>query len=171
MRQLFLYSIEMQLHKIMRFSALQSPDLNYCDAKDGGLDAVYPTWRRIMSANNGGRHPFLDDLTVDAELTSTVMRRAVSGRENIKKLIAAVDSLYKSQTPTFFGTFENRSLLQYAAELGNGKTLCGVAIIERNPDGGVPRVSVTFSPIDSAMSLAARLGSLLEQDLGPNVFL
>ena len=51
-----------------------------------------------MSASNGERHPFLDDLTADAELTSTLMRRAVTGRENIKKLIAAVGSLYKSQT-------------------------------------------------------------------------
>ena len=124
-----------------------------------------------MSASNGERHPFLDDLTADAELASTLMRRAVKGRENIKKLIAAVGSLYKSQTPTFFGSFEHRSLLQYDAVLGNGKTLHGVAVIERNPDGSVPRVSVTFSPIDAAMSLAARLGSMLEEDLGPDIFL
>lgn len=124
-----------------------------------------------MSTNTEDRHPFLDDLTGDAELTSTVMRRTVSGRESIKKLITAVGSLYKSQTPIFFGTVENRSLLQYDAELGNGKMLRGVAVIERNPDGSVPRVSVTFSPIDSALSLAVRLGVLLEEDLGRDVFI
>jgi hypothetical protein len=124
-----------------------------------------------MSITNGERHPFLDDLTADAVLTSTFLRRPVTGRENIKKLVAAVGSLYLSQKPTFYGHCDDRSLLQYQAELGNGKTIEGVAVIERNADGGVPRVSVTFSPLDSALSLAARLGSLLEQDLGTDIFL
>lgn len=124
-----------------------------------------------MSANHGERHPFLDDLTDDAELTSTLMRRPVTGRDNVKKLVAAVGSLYKSQTPTFLATVENRTLLQYEAELVNGRTIRGVAVIERNADGTVPRVSVTFSPLDSALSLAARLASLVEDELGQGIFL
>lgn len=124
-----------------------------------------------MSADHGERHPFLDDLTADAVITSTLMRGPVSGRDNVKKLVDAVGSLYVTQTALFYGHVDNRSLLQYEAELGNGKTIRGVAVIERNADGSVPRVSVTFSPIDSALSLAARLGSLLEQDLGKDLFL
>jgi hypothetical protein len=124
-----------------------------------------------MLANTDDRHPFLDDLTSDAVITSTLMRRPVSGRESVKKLVDAVGSLYVSQTPLFYGHCGNRSLLQYEAKLGNGKTIQGVAVIERNADGSVPRVSVTFSPIDSALSLAARLGSLLEHDLGEDIFL
>jgi hypothetical protein len=137
-----------------------------------GLESICDfLWRSTMSATSGERHPFLDDLTPDAELTSTVMRRAVAGRENIKKLIAAVGSLYKSQTPTFFGVVENHALLLYEAELGNGQVLQGVAVIDRNPDGSVPRVSVTFSPLEAALSLASSLGSLLEDELGKGLFL
>lgn len=124
-----------------------------------------------MSANTSERHPFLDDLTSDAVITSTLMRGPVSGRENVKRLVNAVGSFYVSQTPFFYGHCGNRSLLQYEAELGNGKRIQGVAVIERNADGSVPHVSVTFSPIDSALSLAARLGALLEQDLGKDIFL
>lgn len=124
-----------------------------------------------MSANRGERHPFLDDLTADAEFTSTVLRRAVSGRDNIKKLIAAVGTLYKSQTPTFMGAVDNRTLLQYDAELGNGQILNGVVLIDRNADGSVPKVNVTFSPLDAVVSLAARLGPLVEDDLGKGLFL
>ena len=124
-----------------------------------------------MSANKGERHPFLDDLTEDVELTSTLLRGSVTGRDNVKRLVAAVGSLYKSQTPTFLASVENRTLLQYRAELVNGRTIDGVAVIERNADGSVPRVSVTFSPIDSALSLAARLASLIEDELGRDILL
>jgi len=47
----------------------------------------------------------------------------------------------------------------------------GTAVIERNPDGGVARVSVTFSPLGSTLSLAGRLGGLLDKDLGEGLFL
>ncbi len=55
-----------------------------------------------MTEAKHDRHPFLDDLAPDAELRSTVLREPVFGREKIKRLVAAVGSLYKSQTPTFF---------------------------------------------------------------------
>lgn len=124
-----------------------------------------------MSDHNGDRHPFLDDLTADAVLSSTIMRRSVSGRENIKKLVAAVGSVYETQTPLYFGSLGNRSLLQYEAVLDNGKAIRGVAVVERNEAGGVEHVSVTFSPLDSALSLSARVGSLLERELGEGLFL
>ena len=124
-----------------------------------------------MSVNDSGRHPFLDDLTEDAVLTSTLLRRRVLGRENIKIVIAAVGRLYKTQTPKFFGTFENRNLLQYEAVLVDGHAIRGVAVIEHDPDGSVPRVSVTFEPIDSAMHLSGRLAEILQHDIGEGFFL
>jgi hypothetical protein len=124
-----------------------------------------------MSDGTHDRHPFLDDLTPDAELRSTVLREPVFGREKIKRLVAAVGSLYKSQTPTFFESAGARKLLQYDAELVNGLVVHATAVIERNPEGGVVRVSVTFSPLGSALSLAGRLGALLDKDLGEGLFL
>ena len=117
------------------------------------------------------RHPFLDDLTPDAEMTGTVLRRPVSGRENIKKFVGTVATLYKSQTPIFLETVGSRSFLQYEAELTNGMSLTGVAVIERNDDGSVQHVSVTMSPLGPALSLSGRLGALLGNELGEGLFL
>jgi hypothetical protein len=124
-----------------------------------------------MTNNTPARHPFLDDLTPEAELISTTLRKPVSGRENVKKVVEAVGSFYKSQAPTFFQSAGSRKLLQYDAVLGNGTTIHGTVVIEHNPDGSVPRVSVTFSPLDAALSLAGRLGALLDEDLGEGLFL
>jgi hypothetical protein len=124
-----------------------------------------------MTNNTPARHPFLDDLTLDAELLSTVLRKPISGRENIKRVVEAVGSFYKSQTPISFDSAGTRGFLQYEAVLGNGLIIHGTAVIEHNPDGSVPRVSVTFSPLGAALSLAGRLGGLLDKDLGEGLFL
>ncbi len=124
-----------------------------------------------MADDTQTRHPFLDDLAPDAEMTSTVLRRPLSGSENIKRLVGAVGTFYKSQTPVFFESTGTRSFLQYDATLSNGMILRGTVVIERNLDGSVPRVSVTFSPLDSALSLAGRLGALLDGELGEGLFL
>jgi hypothetical protein len=76
-----------------------------------------------------------------------------------------------SQAPIFWDTAGARSFLQYEAVLGNGLIIHGTAVIERNPDRSVPRVSVTFSPLGAALSLAGRLGALLDKDLGEGLFL
>ena len=124
-----------------------------------------------MSANNNGRHPFLDDLTEDAVLSSTLLRQPVSGRERIKSVIAAVGALYQTQTPRFLGAVENRTLLQYDAVLVDGFAIRGVAVIERDENGNVPRVSVTFEPLDAAMHLSQKLGPVLREDIGDGFFL
>ncbi|XKM43393.1 hypothetical protein A4U53_037835 (plasmid) [Rhizobium ruizarguesonis] len=59
-----------------------------------------------MTGSNGEKHPFLDDLADDAELRGTVLRRPVSGRDNIKRLVEAAGTLYTSQQPTFYGAID-----------------------------------------------------------------
>ncbi|MBN3836070.1 hypothetical protein [Burkholderia sp. Ac-20344] len=124
-----------------------------------------------MSVNNSGRHPFLDDLTEDAILSSTLLRQPVSGRERIKSVIAAVGALYQTQTPTFLGVVESRTLLQYDAVLVDGIAIRGTAVIQRDEGGNVPRVSVTFEPLDAAMHLSRQLDSVLREDIGDGFFL
>jgi hypothetical protein len=79
--------------------------------------------------------------------------------------VEAVGPFYRSQAPISFNSVGPRSFLRYEAALGNGLIIHGTAVIERNPDGSVPRVSVTFSRLGAALSLAGRLGALL--DKGP----
>jgi hypothetical protein len=124
-----------------------------------------------MSNDQDQRHPFLDDLTVDAELTSSVLRGPVIGRDQIRRAVDAVGTFYASQTPTFLQTVGSRLFLEYEAVLTDGERLNAVVVVDHNPDGSVPRVSVRMSPLGSVLSLAASLRGALSQQLPESLFL
>lgn len=124
-----------------------------------------------MSNDQGQRHPFLDDLTVDAELTSSVLRGPVTGRDEIRLAVDAVGTFYASQTPTFLQTVGSRLFLEYEAVLTNGERLNAVVVVDHNPDGSVPRVSVRMSPLGAVLSLATSLQGALSQQLPESLFL
>jgi hypothetical protein len=124
-----------------------------------------------MSNDQGQRHPFLDDLIVDAELTSSVLRGPVIGRDQIRRAVDAVGTFYASQTPTFLQTVGSRLFLEYEAVLTNGERLNAVVVVDHNPDGSVPRVSVRMSPLGSVLSLAASLRGALSQQIPKSLLL
>lgn len=107
------------------------------------------------------RHPFLDDLTVDAQLESSVLRGPIIGADAIRLAVNAVGTFYTSQTPRFLEDLGSRLLLEYEAVLTSGERLSAAVIVDRDPDGSVPRVSVRMSPLGSVLSLAAHLREAL----------
>ena len=123
-----------------------------------------------MSHPQDGRHPFLDDLTPDAVLVSSVLRAPVTGRDAIRVAVDAVGSFYASQTPTFIQTVGSRLFLEYEAVLTSGENLSAVVVVDHNADGAVPRVSVRMSPLGAVLSLAAHLRQTLSQQLPSNLF-
>ncbi|MBY3037301.1 hypothetical protein HFO56_35840 [Rhizobium laguerreae] len=123
-----------------------------------------------MSSRNGEKHPFLNDLADDAELRGTVLRRPILGRDNIKRLVEAVGTLYASQTPTFYGAIEERHFLQYKATLRSGLDLEAVGVVERDESGLVRRVTMTFAPLDAAVSLSAGLSGIVGKAFGGDLF-
>jgi hypothetical protein len=124
-----------------------------------------------MSHTQGERHPFLDDLTAGAELVSSVLRGPVTGRENIRLVVDIVGGFYASQTPLYLQSAGSRLFLEYEAVLTDGETLSATVVIDRNPDGTVPRVSVRMSPLSAVLSLAAHLRSTLSRQLPESMFL
>lgn len=124
-----------------------------------------------MSNIQGERHPFLDNLTADAELTSSVLRGPVVGRDEIKLAINTVGTFYASQDPTFLETFGARLFLEYEAVLTSGERLNATVVVDRNSDGSVPRVSVRMSPLGAVLSLAANLREALSGQLPEDLFL
>lgn len=124
-----------------------------------------------MSNDQGQRHPFLDDLTADAELISSVLRGPVIGRDQIRSAVDAVGTFYASQTPTFVQTVGSRLFLEYEAVLTNGERLNAVVVVDHNADGSVPSVSVRMSPLGSVLLLAASLREALSQQLPESLFL
>ena len=80
-------------------------------------------------------------------------------------------TFYASQTPTFLQTVGSRLFLEYEAVLTDGERLNAVVVVDHNPDGPVPRVSVRMSPLGSVLSLAASLRGALSQQLPESLFL
>ncbi|KAB0603999.1 hypothetical protein K8O84_21630 [Cupriavidus pauculus] len=125
-----------------------------------------------MSDSRNERHPFLDDLTADAELASSVLRDRVVGRDDIRLLINAVGALYGgSQTPTFLETSDVRLVLEYEAVLKSGEKLSATVIAVRNADGSVPRVSVRMSPLGAVLSIATHLREMFSEQFPEEIFL
>ena len=124
-----------------------------------------------MANTQDERHPFLDDLTTDAELVSSVLRGPVSGRDEIRLAVNAVGTFYASQTPTFVQAVGSRLFLEYEAVLTSGENLSAVVVVDHNSDGSVPRVSVRMSPLDAVLTLAAHLRVALSKQLPENLFL
>ncbi|MQB40963.1 hypothetical protein [Rhizobium sp. ICMP 5592] len=124
-----------------------------------------------MSNIQDERHPFLDDLTADAELSSSVLRGPVIGRDEINLAVNTVGTFYASQNPTFLEIVGSRLFLEYEAVLTSGEKLNAVVVVDRNPDGSVPRVSVRMSPLGAVLSLAANLREALSDQLLEDLFL
>ncbi len=117
------------------------------------------------------RHPFLDDLTEDAELVSSVLRGPVIGRDRIRLAVDAVGTFYAAQTPTFLQTVGSRLFLEYEAVLTSGENLSAVVVVDRNPDASATRVSVRMSPLGAVLSLAAHLREALSKHFPQSLFL
>ncbi|MGY3484753.1 hypothetical protein ACVW1C_002636 [Bradyrhizobium sp. USDA 4011] len=123
-----------------------------------------------MSHTPDERHPFLDDLTADAELISSVLRDRIIGRDEIRLVVNAVGTFYSSQKPTFFQSLGSRLVLEYEAVLTSGESLTAAVIVDRNPDGSVPRVSVRMSPLGAVLSLGHHLRGALSNQLPESLF-
>jgi hypothetical protein len=124
-----------------------------------------------MSHTLDERHPFLDDLTADAELISSVLRGPVIGRDEIRLAVNAVGTFYASQTPTYLQTVGSRLFLEYEAVLTSGESLSAVVVVDHSADGSVPRVSVRMSPLGVVLSLATHLREALSKQLPESLFL
>jgi hypothetical protein len=124
-----------------------------------------------MPHNQNERHPFLDDLTADAELLSSVLRSLVTGSDEIRLVVNAVGTFYASQTPTFLQIVGSRLFLEYEAVLTSGESLSAVVVVDHNPDGSVPHVSVRMSPLGAVLSLASHVREALSKQLPESIFL
>jgi len=135
------------------------------------MNVVLQRLEMNMSDSRNERHPFLDDLTADAELASSVLRDRVVGRDDIRLLINAVGALYGSQTPTFLETSDVRLVLEYVAVLTSGEKLSATVVADRNSDGSVPRVSVRMSPLGAVLSIATHLREIFSEQFPEEIFL
>lgn len=116
------------------------------------------------------RHPFLDDLAEDVTLVSSILRKPVTGRDAVLKIVKAGGSIYLNQTPTFLGTVEDRTLFEYTFDLAEGPSSQGMVSIRKNSDGDVTHLNIAFSPIDAVLNLAEGVKNIVSKDFGPDLF-
>jgi hypothetical protein len=117
------------------------------------------------------RPSFLDELAHDASLTGTITRKPVTGMEEIARVLAAVGSLYASQTVTFEATVGEREFLEYDAELIGGPAVHAIVALTRNKQGKVSHIDVGHGPLDGAIEMSARLSALGLESIDAGVFL
>ena len=106
-------------------------------------------------------HPFLSDLSPDAEMTGTVFRKPVNGRENIAIVVNALDSFYQEQRIVYLEQTASRTFLEYDARLYSGITLRAIVVIDKNDLDLISHVSVRVEPLGAALTIAANLGPIV----------
>jgi hypothetical protein len=117
------------------------------------------------------RHPFLDDLAQHVTLASSILRRPVSGREQVLKIVKAGASLYLEQTPQFLGSVDGRTFFEYTVGLTGGGRAAGLVSIVRDAGGEVTDLNITFSPLGAVLALAAGVRERLSGECDADLFL
>jgi hypothetical protein len=117
------------------------------------------------------RHPFLDDLADDVVLSSSVLRRQISGRDAVLKVVRSGASQYAKQAPTFLGDVGDRSYFEYALTLHDGAEGTGLVSIRRNAERKVIGLEIAFSPLGVVLSIAAGARNQLAGEFDADLFL
>jgi hypothetical protein len=117
------------------------------------------------------RPAFLDALADDAVITGSALKKGVTGKSAVVKVVETAGSLYASMTPTFHEQIKNKEFMEYDAILTEGYNLHGVVTLTKNAEGQISHVSVTQSPFDAVVWLSREMGKRLSKDFGPDFFL
>ena len=117
------------------------------------------------------RPPFLDALADDAVIAGSVLKKGMTGKDAVIRVVETAGSLYVSLEPSFHEQVKNKEFMEYDAVLIGGRNLHGVVTLTKNAEGKISHVSVTQSPIDAVIWLSKEMGKTLSKDLGPDVFL
>lgn len=116
-------------------------------------------------------HPFIDDLSEAVVLESSILRRPVTGRELVLKVVKAGASQYVSQKPRFLQSADGRSCFEYDVDLAEGAAAVGLVSILRDASGAVTHLHIAFSPLGAVLSMAAGVRDTLAAELGSDLFL
>jgi hypothetical protein len=121
--------------------------------------------------NEPKRHPFLDDLSDNVILVSSVLRREISGREAVLKIVKAGASQYLSQKPTFLKDVDDHRFFEYDFDLEGGIAGKGLVSIVRDAGHKVVRLNISFSPLDAVIRMAEGARDALRDDFDRDLFL
>jgi hypothetical protein len=102
------------------------------------------------SFTNQSADPFADDVVLEA----TTLLVPITGRDQVKAVIAAASRIYESMEFTHESVTGDRSYAEWNAVAFGGEPLSGVTILERNSAGQIRFVAIHHRPWRAATKFA-----------------
>src|ERR1700753_2871879 len=110
-------------------------DMSYLGSGDPARQRTdyYPAW--------------LDDLAEDVTLEAAVLDGIVTGRDDVRMLLAYARTLYDYQDFDYVGPYAQDGLVEdYASEV-RGRPIANIAVVRRNAEGQVDRLVMNHRPL------------------------
>ena len=93
----------------------------------------------------------------DVVLEASVLRRPVTGREQVARVLDAAGGIYESLTFTNQVSDGDRAYLEWEAVGLGGVAMRGVTVLIRNSDGLITGAAIHHRPLDAALTFSAEV--------------
>jgi len=93
----------------------------------------------------------------DVVLEASVLRRPVTGREEVAHVLETASGIYESLTFTNQVIHDDRTYLEWDAVALGGIAMRGVTVLTRNDDGLITRAAIHHRPLDAALAFSAEM--------------
>ncbi|WP_439655969.1 nuclear transport factor 2 family protein [Lentzea sp. HUAS TT2] len=104
----------------------------------------------------------------DVVLEASVLRRPVTGRDRVARVLEIASGIYDSLDFTNQVSDGDRTYLEWEAEALGGTAMRGVTVLTRNNAGLIVRAAIHHRPLDAALAFSAevarRAGDFIEAD-------
>jgi hypothetical protein len=126
-------------------------------------------WKEAFAEKSA--NTFAESLADDVVLEATTLNFPVTGRDSVKRVMAAASKLYESLTFTDQATSGRRQYIEWTARAFGGVELLGVTILVRDQAGAIVHVAIHHRPMQAAMLFSVRIGESLRGDIDAEHFL
>jgi hypothetical protein len=147
------------------------------DGRDSLLDAG--DWKtapnigppRIFADALAAAGGLTSGLAADVVLESSVLNRSITGRENVKLVMACASTIYQRLEFTKEAADGSRRYLEWRARAFDHVEIKGVTIIRRNEAGAIAHLACHYRPLAAALQFSVELGRRLDGAISDSYFL
>ncbi len=122
-------------------------------------------------AETSHRPSFLSELTAESTLSTSLLRKPVTGPEDISRIIMTVGSMFSSIRPSEFrGTLGDKNYLDYDGELPDGQKIFATIVLTKGEGGKISNIEVGYSPLGGLLTISTKLKEMLSKEIDPSHF-
>jgi ketosteroid isomerase-like protein len=142
-------------------------------AGTGGTDntaaGVEPQpWTKAFAAKTP--EAFAAAFSEDVTLEATALNRPITGRDNVKTVMAGASAIYESLQFTQQTTDGDRTYLEWQATGMGGQAMFGVTVLTTAEDGRIRHVAIHHRPLGALLLFSATLGDALDGTIDRSAF-